>query len=240
MAAPREKNRVGWYTSGISNVQRRLIAFSTIRELQNRRKIRVTFTSTQSGKYHQIYSAYVFATVTDNASDVSVDFWTKEEHDDIVVVAVDSDNKYTDYSREIFPTTPRNERRHFIWQIEGTTPWLTWLNFFKGDSVAGSVDYSNPMNLLPVLMSGSYGSDVPEGAESDWISDPVADGIYSTGIKILDQAANLSVQTEERFVSVTAYPRVPTLLQVVGYNAGSDLLSLSWNTGVFARDLTRS
>lgn len=219
---------MSWYQVGITNVKTWLMAYTSIPELEVRRRVRVIFDTVFSSKYHQVYVAYRFVTVSDQPGETTIDFWTNSNNTDVCIVAVDTADRLVDYSDEIFPTTPRRARRTFAWPVEGTAPWLNWLNFY-GNNGTGTVDYSSSLNLLQALMSGPYGTDIPTGAEVEWISDPYTDGVYNFGVKTLDNAGNASTQLEDYCVFVMAYPDIPNNFQTGDYDSGSDLLTLTWS-----------
>jgi len=219
---------VAWYDAGISNISVCLLSFSTIAELTLRRRIRVTFSTTYGDKYHQVYVAYVLTAISSEVGQTTIDLWVRGDHTDVRVIAVDSENRLTDYSSEVFPTTPRRARRPINWPIEGTTPWLSWLNFFANDG-SGTVDFDAPINILPMFMLGTYGSSYPPGATREWMSGLFNDGVYSFGAKVLDAAGNPSESTKDYCVFVTAYPDVSESFQVDSYDSTSDLITLSWS-----------
>jgi len=247
---------VGYSTEGISRVRVRSLAvgLSTTGPASSPGALEVTWDSTQTDRWHQVYAAGQLAGVTVAPEDRRLVIAVPAGRAGLAgragpvlveVVAVDAEDRATDFGEvlEGFDVGD-GSRVRLVWQAGPyLDPNLESFNVYAGGG-SGTVDYESALNESPLPARpdgvepwgygaggfgvGGYGA---SAARYEWTTDPLGPGDVRFAVAAIDAAGNRLTTAAEVVVEIAARLRPPENLRVVGYDAGSRKATLAWEAG---------
>ena len=209
----------------------------------------VTWKSTQTGRWHQVYVNGRLAGVTAEAEDRRLIVSAPAGRDGTrglllaEVIAVDAGDRWTDFGDELAGfTAERGARVRLTWQAGlYLDPRLESFNVFA-DGRTGEVDYETPLNEEPIPARpggcepwgygcggygvGGYGAGA---AVYEWTTEGLEPGEWRFAVVAIDKAGNRLALAAEVTVSVSPFPRPPSNFHVVGYDPLTAQATLGWD-----------
>ncbi len=208
--------------------------------------LEVTWASTQTGRWHQVYVNGRFAGVTATPEDrrllvpVPAEAGGAAERLFVEVLAVEGAERGTGFSADLVGPGA-GSRVRLTWQAgPHLDPALAAFEVF-GDGGTGVVDYETPLGDAPLEAEpegrppwgfgtggfgvGGYGDGA---AVYSWTSDGLAPGTWRFAVVAVDEAGNRAATAAEREVSLAPFPRPPADFVLAEYDPGTRTATLAW------------
>lgn len=208
----------------------------------------VTWDSTQTGRWHQVYVNGQPAGVTARPQDRRLAVYGPVGRGGglslvyVEVVAVDAADRRTDFSADLTGFSPAcGPKVHLAWEAGlylGED--LESFDVFA-DGRTGTVDYSHSINDAPIPARpngeapwgfgcggygvGGYGQ---SAARYEWIVDGLEPGTWRLAIAARDRAGNRLATAAEVAADVAPVPRPAGNFHVASYSAASRTATLAW------------
>jgi hypothetical protein len=210
--------------------------------------LEVAWTSAADGLWHQAYVNGLLAGVTARPEDrrlvvaAPVGPAGPAQAVRIEVVAVDAADRWTDFAGQLAGFGPgAGGQVRLAWQAgEYLDPALDSFDLFA-DGRSGTVDYSEPLNELPLparpgglapwgFGTGGFGVGGfgQSAARYEWTTDALEPGTWRLAVVAIDDAGNRLALAAEVTVVVAPLPRPPEDFRLAAYDDLSRCATLAW------------
>ncbi|MDK1031347.1 MAG: hypothetical protein QGD94_05020 [Planctomycetia bacterium] len=238
---------MGFTADGITNVRSQPLLLGRTTEgtdITDAGFAEVRWESTQTTLYHQVYVDGRLAVVTEAPGVASATVPVAADGPSLIeVIAVDSEDRWTDFSGSLTGFTDEVAARVKIQWSGGTylDPAIDHFDVFSNGG-SGDVDFQVPLNPLPVSAyaggrtlsgfgrggfgRGGFGRSAMRFA---WTTDKLTPGTHKFAVLGVDAAGNRLANTlQEVELEVAPPPRPPTDFAVSSYDQTDKQATLSW------------
>jgi len=211
--------------------------------------VEVTWASTQSDRWHQVYVNGRLAGVTAGPTDRQLIVSAPVSGTGrcgmllVEVLAVDAADRWTDFAESLsgFGNGAGAEVR-LSWQAGLYLDSNLEAFHVFGDGGTGTVDYASPLNEAPLPARpggrepwgygaggfgvGGYGQ---SAAVYEWTTDPLPAGVHTLAVAAVDAAGNRLAAAAEVQVAVAPLPRPPENVRAAAYDPNTAVATLAWD-----------